>query len=92
MLRIDGTDWVSTGEACERLAPDVGPETLRNWYAPRGGQPARVRVLRDERGVPVRIGREYVVAWADVVEAEHAGRTAPQGRPRLGMSPNACTA
>lgn len=79
---IGGVEWITTGEACERLAPDVGPETLRNWYAPRDGRPPTVRVLRDPDGRPVRLRRQLLVCWADVVEAEHTARTQPAGRPR----------
>lgn len=79
---IDGVEWIPTGEACERLAPDVGPETLRNWYAPRDGRAATVRVLRDPDGRPVRLRRQLLVCWPDVVEAEHAARTQAAGRPR----------
>lgn len=78
---VDGLEWVPTGEACERLAPDVRPDTLRNWYAPRTGKP-RVRLLRDTTGRPVRLRRQLLVCWPDVVEAEHAARTHPAGRPR----------
>lgn len=92
---IAGTEWVPTAEVCERLGPDVGPETLRNWYAPRGGARPVVRVLRGPAGRAVRggrTGREYLLAWDDVVEAEHRYRSAAAGRPRRGMSANACTA
>lgn len=74
---LDGLEWVTTGEACERLAPDVGPDTLRNWW--RAG---RVRLLRGASGRPVRLYRQFLVCWADVVEAEHTARTEPAGRPR----------
>lgn len=77
---LNGIEWVPTGEACRRLG--VGPETLRNWYAPRGGRPARVRLLHDVEDRPVRLGRAYLVAWPDCVEAEYAARTEPTGRPR----------
>lgn len=77
---VDGLEYVSTGQACERLAPDVRPETLRNWYAPRAGAP-RVRVLRDPSGRPVRLRRQLLVCWPDVVEAEHATRARAR-RPR----------
>lgn len=84
MIVVDGAEWVTTGEACARLAPDVHPDTLRNWYAPRGGRAPVVRLLRDPDGVPVRVRRQFLVRWADVVEAEHAARTRPAGRPRTG--------
>lgn len=83
-MEYAGVEYVTTSEACGRLAPDVGPETLRNWYAPRGGSAPRVRLLRNYAGRPVRVGREYLVAWPDVVEAEHTARTAAGGRPRGG--------
>ncbi len=79
---VTGLEYVTTGEACERLAPDVTTETLRNWYAPRGGRPPSVRLLRDPDGRPVRLGREYLVCWPDVVEAELTARLEPGGRPR----------
>jgi hypothetical protein len=83
MIIIAGVEWVTTSEAVERLAPDVGPETLRNWYAPRGGRPSVVRLLRGADGRPLRVRRQYVLCWAEVVEAEHAARTtAAGGRPR----------
>lgn len=77
---VDGLEYVTTGQACARLAPDVGRETLRNWYAPRKGPP-RVRVLRDLDGRPVKLNGEVVVCWPDVVEAEHATRQRAR-RPR----------
>lgn len=80
---VDGLEWVTTGEACARLAPDVRPNTLRNWYAPRTGAPT-VRVLRDTTGRPVRLRRQLLLCWADVVEAEHAARGYYAGRPRAG--------
>lgn len=77
---IDGVEWITTREACERLAPDVTPTTLRHWY--RDGRPPPVRLLRDPSGRPVRLRRQLLVCWPDVVEAEHATRTAGAGRPR----------
>ena len=75
-------EWVTTREACRRLAPDVGPDTLRNWYAPRTGTP-RVRVLRHPgTGRPLRLRRQLLVCWPEVVEQEYAARTEPAGRPR----------
>jgi hypothetical protein len=76
---LAGVEWIPTGEACQRL--DLGPDTLRNWYAPRGGARPRVRLLLDVDGYPVRVDRQYLVAWPDVVEAEHATRLNPR-RPR----------
>lgn len=89
---IDDEEWVTTSEACQRLAPDVHPETLRNWYAPRNGRPATVRALRKPAapGSGPGRGHEYVVNWPDVVEAERAGRVTARGRPRTAMRPNAC--
>lgn len=74
---VDGLEWVSTSEACQRLAPDVQPGTLRNWR--RAGL---VRLLRDTAGRPVRLRRQLMVCWTDVVEAEHAARSSAAGRPR----------
>lgn len=82
MLTYAGHEWITTSEACERLAPDVGHETLRNWYAPRNGATPRVRILRTPDGTPIKYRRECLLCWADVVEAEHATRTAPAGRHR----------
>ncbi len=82
MITVDAVEYVTTGTACARLAPDVTAETLRNWYAPRGGRAPLVRLLRDPDGQPVRLGREYLVCWPDVVEAELATRLEPGGRPR----------
>lgn len=79
---VDGVEWITTRDACRRLAPDVRPNTLRNWYAPRDASTPRVRLLRDPTGRPVRWRRQYLVAWEDVVEAEHATRSNPAGRPR----------
>jgi hypothetical protein len=81
VIVVHGLEWVTTGEACERLSPDVGPETLRNWYAPRAGEP-RVRLLRAPGGKPVRQDRQYLICWPDCVEAEHAARVEAAGRPR----------
>jgi len=79
---LGGVEYVTTSEACERLAPDVTPETMRNWYAPRGQARPLLQVARDRQGVPLRLGGQYVFAWADVVEAEYQARTAGAGRPR----------
>lgn len=87
MIVIDGVEWVTTGEACRRLAPDVTFETLRNWYAPRDRSTPRIRLLRDPAGRPARCNRQYLVAWPEVVEAEVVARTAAGevgGRPRAG--------
>ena len=82
MLHLHGHEWVTTGEAVERLGPEVSYETLRNWYAPRGGRPPRVRLLRNPAGLPVRQRGQVLLCWADAVEAERATRLRPAGRPR----------
>lgn len=79
MIEHDGCEYVPSRTACERL--DVGEDTLRNWYRPRGGRPARVRLLLDPRGNPVTWQRQVLVCWPDAVEAEHATRRHPR-RPR----------
>lgn len=78
---VDGLEWIPTGEVCRRLAPDVSANTLRNWW--RAG---RVRLLRDPTGRPVRLDRQFLLCWTDVIEAEHAARTTPLGgRPRTNV-------
>lgn len=84
MVVIDGIEFLRTSEVCQRLAPDVGPETLRNWYAPRGRAQQRLKPVCDPDGRPVRLDGEYLFAWPEVVEAEHAARTARTGRRRGG--------
>lgn len=77
---VDGVEYVPSGEACDRLG--VGVTTLRHWYHPRAGEPARVRLLRDPDGRPVRLHRQVMVCWPDAVEAEYATRSTARGRPR----------
>lgn len=86
---IGGVEYVTPSEACERLAPDVKPETLRNWYAPRRGRARRVHRLLTPAGQPVRVpsgrpgAREILLPWAQVVQAERETRLSPHGgRPR----------
>lgn len=85
---IGGVEYVKTSEVYDRLAPDVGPETLRNWTRPR---PVRGRVdpplvvpLADAAGRRVRLDGELVVPWPQVVEAEYRTRSAKVGRRRAG--------
>lgn len=76
-----GTELVTTGEACRRLAPDVHRQRLRDWkrrglldvYRDRSGQAVRV---------PGRRGLENVWRWPDVLAAERATRESGRGRTR----------
>jgi hypothetical protein len=81
LLVVDDVEYVTTATACERLAPDVNPQTLRNWR-----QRGLIDVARDPDGNPIRLpspsGPQNVYRWADVKEAEHATRVSRHGRRR----------
>lgn len=80
---IGGTEYVTTGEAVERLAPDVSASTIDNWVRPGpGGAPPRLHPLYGASGARVRLRRQLLYAWPDIVEVERQTRTAAGGRPR----------
>lgn len=82
-VRLDGREFVTSGEVCKRLAPDVTPETLRNWTRPQRGKPPRLRpVLDPNTGEPAEVDGQYVYVWAEVLEAEKDTGASGKGRPR----------
>jgi hypothetical protein len=81
-------ECVTASVILDRLAPDVSRETLRNWRRARSGDRAPLLCpVTDPAGVPVRVSGEYVYAWPQVVQAEHATRTERRGRPRKTANP-----
>lgn len=80
---VGGVEYVTTTDACERLAPDVTPRMLRDWKLQ-----GLIDVARNPAGEPIRMpspkGAQNVYRWLDVVETEYATRTSKGGRPRSG--------
>lgn len=78
---VAGVEYVTTTDACERLAPDVTPRVLLKWR-----QRGLIDYVRDPDGQPIRMpsptGPQNVYPWLDVVEAEHQTRTSPKGNKR----------
>lgn len=79
---VAGVELVPGSEVCERLAPDVTRETLRNWTRPHGARPPALQPVSGPRGEPIVVDGEYWYRWPDVVEVERSCRREPRGRPR----------
>lgn len=71
MEQLHGVEFVTTGEACAQLGPDITPALINSWVR-RGHLTPAGRLA----------GRAHLFRWDDVVAAEMRTRTSRRGRRR----------